>query len=253
MWIEKTSNRIRFANNVLMRFKQSVKGRKIFVKPNIVSFEPYPTTTHPDVLATIIKTLQRLGCEIVVADGPAPDAGNAEKIIQNHPLQKVCKDFNIKLLNLHKQPFKKIDRLKISALPFECDFYISLPVLKSHPDTGLTGALKNQFGLLANRQRIACHIGLMNIHKVIAQLNKICPPNLTIMDFVESYRSANEVRHGGIIIRPGWMLAGPDAVKLDIAGFKLLKKYEPRLAGKSYKDITHIRLALENQTIPAAK
>jgi uncharacterized protein (DUF362 family) len=238
MWIKATKDRISFAKKVLANF--DLKGMVVFVKPNIVSFEPYPTTTHPELLECVLSILKKWKCEIIVGDGPAPDAGDSEKIIKNHPLQAVCQKIGLTLLNIHKQPFKKIEGLSISVLPFQCDFYLSLPVLKSHPNTGLTGALKNQFGLLSNRQRLACHAGIMNIHKVIAKLNMIIKPDLTIMDFVQSYREANEARHGGIPIEPGWMLAGQDPVELDVKGFELLKKFDPKLV--DLKDIAHIAL-----------
>ncbi len=245
MWVVRTTDRVSFAKKVLSEYSKELRGKRVFIKPNIVSFESYPTTTHPELLAAVLKILKKFECKIVIADGPAPDAGDSQTIIDNHPLQKVCQRAGLVLLNIHKQPFKKVEGLKVSVLPFQSDFYLSLPVLKSHKTTSMTGALKNQFGLLANYQRIACHMRVMNIHRVIARLNKICRPDLTIMDFVQSYRTANEARHGGILIRPGWMLAGNDPVQLDVEGLKLLKKFEPGLANKDAHNIPHIAYSIE--------
>jgi len=41
------------------------------------------------------------------------------------------------------------------------------------------------------------------------------------------------------------MLAGTDAVSLDIAGFDLLKEVEPKLKGKRFDNIPHLRNAAD--------
>ena len=50
--------------------RRAKKG-KILVKPNIVSCEPYPTTTDPSVLNAVLNSLE--DSDVTVADGPAPD------------------------------------------------------------------------------------------------------------------------------------------------------------------------------------
>lgn len=43
----------------------------------------------------------------------------------------------------------------------------------------------------------------------------------------------------------GFMLAGSDPVGLDVVGLKLLQKVDPRLVGKSLRDITYLRYAID--------
>ncbi|MHC1585657.1 MAG: DUF362 domain-containing protein, partial [Candidatus Syntropharchaeia archaeon] len=165
---------------------------KVLVKPNIVSFEPYPTTTHPEVLRTSLECLSDK--DVVVADGPAPDAGSSKKILKNHPLKKVCDEFGIPLVNIYEEEMVKIKtvrgfELKLSKLPFQFDFILSLPVLKSHKVTDITGALKNQFGFLSKKERILFHTKIgkrraKDIHRGIAELNTIVLPDLFIVDAV---------------------------------------------------------------------
>ncbi|MFC2003784.1 DUF362 domain-containing protein [Chloroflexota bacterium] len=158
VYLAETENRIFFVNWFLEKvwadFVQS-QGQKVLVKPNIVSYEHYPTTTHPEVLASVLEFLLHCGCQVVVADGPALDAGNSDRIISTHPLREVCNERGIELQNLHKQGFKKVRaksmNLEISTLAFGYDRIISLPVLKPHKHCTMTGALKNQFGFLHNR------------------------------------------------------------------------------------------------------
>ena len=236
IYLAETDNRVRFVNRVLEKcwaeFTQSHE-LKVFVKPNIVSHEPYPTTTHPQVLASVLDFLLDCRCQIVVADGPAVDAGDSERIISNHPLRKVCNERGIELQNLHKCGFKKVKApsmsLEISTLPFECDRIISLPVLKPHKQCQMTGALKNQFGFLHNRERILMHIKLKSLSKAIAEVNSIARSSLFIVDAIQTYTHANERRHGGREVRLGYMLAGEDPVALDSLGLELLKRIETSL------------------------
>jgi len=251
VYLQKTKNRKKFAAKALEHIKEEVLGaKKILLKPNIVSFEPYPTTTHPELLETCLEFILNLKKEVLVADGPAPDAGNSKKIIENHPLKKVCDKFQLPLIDLCAGSMKeiktKVSKLKISTIPFECDFVISLPVLKSHSECGITGALKNQFGLLFGKDRTMLHAApWKDIHKAIAEINLIARPNFWIVDAVQTVIVTNEIRHGGKAKELGYMLAGKDPVSLDIEGLKLLKTVDPDLKDKAPEDILHLKYAIE--------
>ena len=246
----KTGNSKGFARKVMKKFAGNFREKKVFVKPNIVSSEGYPTTTHPDVLKEVIESLLSMRCEVVVGDGPAVDAGNSDEIIRNHPLYEVCASCGVELVNLHKKGFRKVKTqsgfsIRVSEVPMECEKIISLPVIKSHKWTVITGCLKNQFGFFQNRERIMVHAGLKNMHRAIAEVNTMLGPDLCIADMVESYRKNNEKRHGGIGIKPGYMLAGRDAVALDCKGFEILKGFDRDLKAESCSDIKHIKYACE--------
>ena len=262
IYLQKTNNRKEFIVKVLKEIEGELKtAKKVLLKPNIVSFEPYPTTTHPEVLESCLKFLLNFKPrseisllwgkkEVLVADGPAPDAGSSKKIIEEHPLKKVCDKFQLSLVNLCSEPMKEIKtksfEFKISAIPFEYDFIISLPVLKSHSTTGITGALKNQFGLLSPKDRIAFHaLPWKNLHKAIAEINLVIKPNFWIVDAVQTLINTNEIRHGGKLKELGYMLAGKDPVSLDIEGLKLLQKVDPGLKDKKPEDILHLKYAID--------
>jgi len=132
--------------------------KKLLIKPNIVSYEPYPTTTHPEVLEACLEYLVGRGLDIEVGDGPAFDAGSSKEIIESHPLREVCERFDIPLIDLLEGEIVRRKagdiELELSKSAFEYDFILSLPVLKSHFTCSLSGALKNQFGFLSSKERI---------------------------------------------------------------------------------------------------
>jgi uncharacterized protein (DUF362 family) len=265
-----TENRMRFTEQIILKFMKEIKPRKkIFVKPNIVSSELSPTTTHPDVLRYVLKNLPT-SSEIIVADAPVPDSpvtkGFGKKdVIKNHPLTKVCRQLDLELQNLYDLGFRKVRTksgfgLEVSNVVFDCDYMISLPVMKSHciKGIGITGSLKNNFGLLSAKDRISLHASCVQpvkilkklagrkkeINLAIAELNRIRKPDLFIVDMVETLIKANEVRHGGVRKHVGLMFAGKDPVALDCFGLEILKKFDPGLKNKRPEDIPYINYAL---------
>jgi len=176
-YLAETGERASFVQRVLETAQAELAlspGLKVLVKPNIVSREPYPTTTHPQVLASVLDFLLGHECQVVVADGPAFDAGSSDRILSAHPLGAVCRARGIELQNLHKHGFRKVRAkggmsLEVSSLAFDFDCIISLPVLKPHQHCRMTGALKNQFGFLRNRERIMMHARLKSLSRGIAE------------------------------------------------------------------------------------
>ena len=236
IYYSETPNRTDFVNKILGIFKPQLESaQKIFIKPNIVSSEPYPTTTHPEALETLLKQLSNH--DIVVGDGPAVDAGRSNQVLQDTPLRAICEKHNINLTNLYSGPMKTVTSkrgytVKVSAIPFSCDYVISLPVLKVHNMTGISGALKNQFGYLSKLDRILMHTRIKDIQKGIAETNTAVHTNLFIVDAVQTMTKAQECRHGGCPTQLGTITAGTDPVSLDTYGLKLLEKIEPQLKEK---------------------
>ncbi|MGB9372307.1 MAG: DUF362 domain-containing protein, partial [Halobacteriota archaeon] len=62
-----------FAARALDQFSDKIaSASSIFIKPNLVSKEPYPTTTDPRLLETVLEHLS--DHPLTVGDGPAFDA-----------------------------------------------------------------------------------------------------------------------------------------------------------------------------------
>ncbi len=248
VYYRETFDRREFVVRILDLFKDQLESAdRIFVKPNLVSSEPYPTTTHPEVLDTLLSEIS--GHEVVVGDAPAVDAGRSDKVTRNSPLREVCENHNIGLVNLYSEPMKSIKskrgyKVRVSTVPLSCDFIISVPVLKVHNTLGLSSALKNQFGYLSRLDRILMHTRLKNIQKGIAEVNVAVPTNLFIVDAVETMVKAQECRHGGCPAELGVMIAGVDPVSLDSLGVNLLQKVEPEL-GERRSSIKYIDYALD--------
>jgi uncharacterized protein (DUF362 family) len=247
VYFSETPDRRDFTSKILDVFKESLETtRKVFIKPNIVSSEPYPTTTHPEVLDVVLSRLS--DHDAVVGDGPAVDAGRSGKILERTPLREICDSHGVSLVNLYSEKMKNLKsirdyKLRMSALPLMCDLVISLPVLKVHNMLGLSGALKNQFGYLSRIDRILMHSKIKNIAKGIAEVNAAVPKSLFIVDAVETMVKAQECRHGGCPASLGVMLGGADPVSLDCYGLHLLRKIEPEIGELERKCMQYINYA----------
>jgi len=247
IYFSRDCNRKEFTAKIMEIFSEHFKkAEKFFLKPNIVSYEPHPTTTHPEILDSILSQLSNR--EVTVGDAPAIDAGRSNKIIAKSPLKQVCDSHGVKLVNLYSEKMQKVKsprgyKLTISTLPLTSDFTISLPVLKTHFTVGLSGALKNQFGYLSKKDRLLMHTKIKNINKGIAEVNAAAPPNLFIIDAVETMVKAQECRHGGCPTKLGYILAGTDPVALDHFGLQLLQEQEPRFKENKQKALKYIEYA----------
>jgi uncharacterized protein (DUF362 family) len=252
--MESAGTKSGFVQGVLARYADIIaQAHSVFVKVNLVSEEPYPTTTDPRVLDTVLTYLSGYHVPVTVGDGPAYDyswRGEAGAVPQEHPLRRVCDSHGVTLVNLNQREHVKRQtpygfELSLSAIPRSFDVRISLPVLKRHVTCTITGAIKNQFGLLDLGQRSAMHRGTPDIHKAIAAIASIEPCNLFILDAVETLLQAEEVRHGGKQALLGYMLAGTDPLALDSAGFDLLKWRDRSLMHQNAQDVAHLAYAAE--------
>ena len=230
VYYNETCDRRDFVAKTLMIYREQWENaRRIFVKPNVVSSEPYPTTTHPDVLDSLLSLFSDR--EVVVGDGPAVDAGRSDRIMQKTPLKVVCDKHHVSLVNLYSGPMRSVRSergyaTRVSSIPLSCDFVVSVPVLKVHNMCGVSGALKNQFGYLSKLDRILMHAKMKSLHKGIAEVNVAIPTDLFIVDAAQTMIGAQECRHGGCPAELGVMIAGSDPVSLDCYGFDLLEKAE---------------------------
>jgi len=73
------------------------------------------------------------------------------------------------------------------------------------------------------------HAKVKDLHRGIAEVNVAAPPNLFLVDAVETMVGAQECRHGGERCQLGKLFAGTDPVSLDCFGMELLQSVYPQL------------------------
>ena len=120
----------------------------------------------------------------------------------------------------------------------DADVYISLPKMKTHGLTMLSGSVKNNFGLLAGAQKSWYHYYSVKpevFARIIIEMFRLRPPDLVIMDGIlamEGYGPASpETRWVNKV------LASNDAVALDTV--------LAQMVGFRIQDVPYLQLARE--------
>ena len=171
-------------------------GDHVFVKPNLVGqpakypAPPYGVLTTPLILEGLLKALKDTGASrITVAEGglTLEDLGVSTKYTMEYlGLPALAKRYDVTLLDLNEQPFREVSvgdmSLKVSEPALANDFFITLPVLKTHNQCTVSLGIKNLKGCLHRRSKVACHGAGNDLHANIAALGNLLYPDLSVID-----------------------------------------------------------------------
>ena len=126
---------------------------------------------------------------------------------------------------------KNLKKAEFSAELFDSDVYINIPIAKDHKGTRFSGTLKNLMGSCTQATCWNCHVPggekgdpfgfLGHLSQCIADLNLVRLPDLIVCDVTESIIT-NGPAGPGEIVRPMTILAGTDAVAVDVTGASLI-------------------------------
>lgn len=192
-----------------------VRGRRAFLKPNIVEYEPgNAINTNPLVVAGAIVALRRAGAsEIVVGEGPG-HRRDTEYLLTRTGLYEHLREHRVSFIDLNEDDVAHVDLksnytgLKQIALPvslLKSDFVVSMPKLKTHHWAGVTAGMKNFFGTVPGAvygwPKNILH--MRGIDESILDLNATIGPQLTITDAVVAMEGDGPImgkaRHAGFI------------------------------------------------------
>ncbi|MDH5559335.1 MAG: DUF362 domain-containing protein [Deltaproteobacteria bacterium] len=229
-------------------FERIQSHNKILLKPNLVTNDPPPITTPPELIEAIILYLWQKGCksEIIVADGTAMPSLSTKEVFRQLGYNRLSKDYGVILKDLDTEPLmlkknpacKRWPEIYLPKIVFE-SFLISVPVLKAHSFSGVTLTMKNMMGLPPSKhyqrggswKKSAFH---HRIEEAIFDLNRHRSPDFTMMDATVGMKDAHL---WGETLKPppNLLLASYDPVAIDAYGAKILSR--------NWKDIGHIRKA----------
>ena len=219
---ELLQKRIAQAINAAGGFPEHIKpGAKVLLKPNMLTAKSpeEATTTHPEFVRAVIKVLRDHGItDITVGDSPA---GNHawQNLWEKTGLLAMAEEEQVELL-----PFEQVKRVETPqgrTLPVlkqldDFDAVISLPKLKTHMLTKVTGAVKNSYGLIVGLAKSSFHGDFPSPRKMslfVAECYRLLKPDFVLMDAVVCMEgdgpSGGEPYHAGVIF------AGSDAVAVD--------------------------------------
>ena len=217
----------------------SSKESLILLKPNLNNDLNALTGNSTDmrVLVTVVKYLQSDGYrKIIIADGP--NAGISRRgidVISRLKIDKLGKYLGVQVLNLNQMPGVEVEltngkKAQIANICFEADYFINLPVLKTHAEAQLSICCKNLVGCLVSENKRVAHDNLL---PNIVRLNEIVKPHLHIVDALMCMEGNGP--GDGIPRKLGAVISGNDAFLTDLIC--------ARLVGSDVSEIKYLELA----------
>jgi len=128
---------------------------KILIKPNCINNSPPPVTTPVECCEAIVRYIREAGsdAQVVVAEGCGDSDRETFEVFCDLGYDRLAREYDIELVDLNTEPFVKCSRTDCRVFPeiylpeILFDHYvISVPVLKPHTLSRITGALKNMMG-----------------------------------------------------------------------------------------------------------
>ena len=138
-------------------------GDTVMVKPNLVIASAgrwIGRVTNSKVMDGVLKAVIDAGGVPIVAEGSCEKSfGGTAGFAEKTGLMEVCRRYDAKFVDLNEDEVVKAkvpDPLLWSEFPlarqiFECDKFISVPVMKIHRATGVTLGMKNLVGTISPR------------------------------------------------------------------------------------------------------
>jgi uncharacterized protein (DUF362 family) len=263
VFLIRTSDRGFGIRSLLQRFDlHSYSGKRIALKANYNSADPFPASTHLETLETLVRLLMDAGIsELTLAERSG--MGDTRKVLEECGVFDLSDKLGFKVVVLDEQRrdhWLKISRnqthwqegFRLSKVFAEADRVVQTCCLKTHRFGGhFTLSLKNSVGLIAERVPGEAHDYMRELHNsphqrlMIAEINTSYPVDLVIMDALKAF--INQGPERGDIVEPNLLLASKDRVAIDAVGVALLRTYQstPNVMKGPIFELEQIRRAAE--------
>ena len=222
------------------------KQPAILIKPNLVNASPFPITTAVQCVEAVVEYVRsRSQAVIVIAEGCGDKDLETDEVFDRLGYRELARRQAVELIDLNHAPLRKLEDkgcpvFKEMYLPEIAltHYLISVPVLKAHSFSKITGTLKNMIGLAPPKYysgrfgswKKAVFHGRM--HQSIVDLNKYRTPDLSLMDATVGMP---DYHLGGAHCDPplNKLIAGFDPVGVDRRGAEWL--------GFEWQSVAHLK------------
>jgi uncharacterized protein (DUF362 family) len=226
---------------------------QVLVKPNFNTGDPFPASTDPEFLLTVLQLLKEITSDVTVIESSTLYVNTRKLItsIMNGRLQALDiqliteKEYEYKKLDLKSMGAKYMKSVKLPRQLLDPDVkVILLPCCKTHFIGHFTGALKLAVGLMERKQRIRMHASL-RVPEKVADLNLGYTPHLSIMDARTVFVTGGP--KSGRREEPHKILSSANRVALDIQGIKIIQEFNAKngLSGIAPEKVRQIARAIE--------
>lgn len=204
------------------------RGEPVALKPNLGWDILMPgAVSAPWVVEGVIEVLKDHASALYIVESDQVVV-NVEDAVRKTRILEVCKKYGVEWVNMSKGKFvrsKDDSRLVLKAIHLPeiltRTHLVTLPLMKTHNKSTITGALKNQWGCLETLRH--------NFHPVLsealADLNRILQPKFAVMDATIGMEGNGP--KSGFPKEMGLVLASGDLVALDATAAQIMG-FDPR-------------------------
>lgn len=178
-----------------------VSGKKVVLKPNVLTSQPPPVTTPIETVIAVGKHAQSGGAEsVTVCDGSSSASAKAVKFeglgyperLKGTGIEMIPIAFDETMSHVFvkKDTWRSHPTIGVAKPLYEADVVINIPVVKRHDGARFTCALKNHFGSVYGALRFVAHgkmrkngdAGRKFFDVALAEFADAVRPELTIVD-----------------------------------------------------------------------
>ncbi|MDY6855941.1 MAG: DUF362 domain-containing protein [Thermodesulfobacteriota bacterium] len=225
------------------------KQSLVLIKPNLVNASAHPVTTSLDCCEAVIEYVSSCSkADIIIAEGCGDMTLETGDVFDILGYRELSRHYGISLVDLNESLLVKLSNRSCPVFPYIylpkiafTHFIISLPVLKAHSLSIMTGTLKNMIGFAppkyysgryGNWKKSLFH---RDIHQSIIDLNRYRSADLSIMD---ASVGLAEYHLGGRQCTPpvNKIIAGFNPLEVDRKAAELLKL--------NWEEIQHLSILL---------
>lgn len=241
VFLVKTSDRDSGIRKLFSNFDlDKFSGQMVALKANYNSADPFPASTHPQTLKSLVESLHEAGAiEITLTERSG--MGDTRYVLETMGVFQLAEELGFQVVVLNeedRESWVKIEKkgshwLRGFYLPrvvLEADKVVQTCCLKTHRFGGnFTLSLKNSVGLVAKRLPGSLYDYMAELHIspyqrfMIAEINQHYPVDLVLMDATKAFVDGGPEK--GTNVEPGLLLASKDRVALDAVGVALLRYY----------------------------
>jgi uncharacterized protein (DUF362 family) len=186
----------------------------------------------------MVRLLKDFGCEkITIAEGSVPmqKGVGTDDAFKGLGYEELASRYGVKLLDFNKSKSTHIDLHEDFSIPvareaLKADFFINMPVLKTHGAARVSLGIKNLKGVMKIAGKKHCHSPKRHLEHNFPIMAEKLKPQLTVIDGI--YMLEKGPIHIGNAFRKNLIIASRNILGADIVGATVM--------GMDPKDVEHL-------------
>lgn len=200
------------------------RDEQVLLKPNLLAAArpEEQATTHPALIAGVIRQVLRAGARPFIAESPA--FGSLTHVAEVAGIGAVARAAGVPLVELNQAthlPLKNpLNNRWLAGDPrvIQADVVVNLPKLKAHAQARLTGAVENLYGCVPGKRKAWWQVqprhDLGAFNDMLVENVRAVQSALTVVDAVVAMEGQGPRR--GTPRPVGLLVAGEDPVAVDV-------------------------------------